>query len=208
MSNNFKLCHLHIFGISIITLQCWYSVPQLYNNNVLSTSVAIFIRRLFKILHIRHRNEARNKSNLNSPRCHILSGDIRLLVLLSLQFKDWVTTPSKTKGTVLPIFSLDVQCFVTQICLQKLHFRHFSLLVLALHYHMQGWFLNNVVQSSFYLLPYLKIIPVTGRRCPYDCETLRLPQILDNRLTDGVEVISLTRRSYFTPRKILGPHFY
>jgi hypothetical protein len=31
---------------------------------------------------------------------------------------------------------------------------------------------------------------------------------LDNRLTHGDEVVSLTRRPSFTPRNILGTHFY
>jgi hypothetical protein len=39
-----------------------------------------------------------------------------------------------------------------------------------------------------------KAIPVTGRGGPYCCETSGLPHILDNRLTDGGEVVSLTRR--------------
>jgi hypothetical protein len=39
-----------------------------------------------------------------------------------------------------------------------------------------------------------KSIPVTGRDGPYVCETSRLPHFLDNRLTDGGEVVSLTRR--------------
>jgi hypothetical protein len=33
------------------------------------------------------------------------------------------------------------------------------------------------------------------------------PHLLDNRLTDGGEFVSLTRRQPFTPRKILGTHF-
>jgi hypothetical protein len=52
-----------------------------------------------------------------------------------------------------------------------------------------------------------KIIPVTGRGGPYDCEMSRLPQFLDNRLTDGGELVSLTRRTPFTPMKIPGTHF-
>jgi hypothetical protein len=35
----------------------------------------------------------------------------------------------------------------------------------------------------------------------------RLPHFLDNRLTDGVEVVSLTRQLPFTLRKIPGTHF-
>jgi hypothetical protein len=52
-----------------------------------------------------------------------------------------------------------------------------------------------------------KAIPATGRGGPWGCETLRLPHLLDNRLTDGGKVVSLTRRTPFTPRKILGTHF-
>jgi hypothetical protein len=48
-----------------------------------------------------------------------------------------------------------------------------------------------------------KAIPVTGRGGPYGCETSRLPHVLDNRLTDVNEDVSLTRRPPFTPRKIL-----
>jgi hypothetical protein len=38
-----------------------------------------------------------------------------------------------------------------------------------------------------------KSIPVTGRGGPQGCETSMLPHFLDNRLTDGSEVDSLTR---------------
>jgi hypothetical protein len=53
----------------------------------------------------------------------------------------------------------------------------------------------------------VKAIPVTSRGGPYVCETSRLPHFLDSRLTDGGEVVSLTRRLPFTPRKIHGTHF-
>jgi hypothetical protein len=43
-----------------------------------------------------------------------------------------------------------------------------------------------------------KAIPVTGRGGPQDCETSRFPHLLDYRLTDGGEVVSLTRRPHFT----------
>jgi hypothetical protein len=36
--------------------------------------------------------------------------------------------------------------------------------------------------------------------------TVRIPRFVDNRLTDGGEVASLTRRTLFTPRKIPGTH--
>jgi hypothetical protein len=52
-----------------------------------------------------------------------------------------------------------------------------------------------------------KAIPVTGREGPWGCETSRLSHFLDNWLTDGGEVVSLTCRPPFTPRKIPGAHF-
>jgi hypothetical protein len=39
-----------------------------------------------------------------------------------------------------------------------------------------------------------KAIPVTGHGGAQDCETSRLQHFLDNRLTDGSEVVSLTRQ--------------
>jgi hypothetical protein len=50
-------------------------------------------------------------------------------------------------------------------------------------------------------------IPVTGRGDPLGCEASRPPYFLDNLLTDGGEVVSLTRRPSFSPRKIPGSHF-
>jgi hypothetical protein len=49
-------------------------------------------------------------------------------------------------------------------------------------------------------------MPVIGRRGPQSCETSRLPHFLDNRITDDGEVVSLTRRPPFNPRKIPGTH--
>jgi hypothetical protein len=60
-----------------------------------------------------------------------------------------------------------------------------------------------------YTLVYMhkgKAIPVTGRGDPYGFGKSRLPYFLDNRLTDGGEVVSLKRRPPFTP-KIPGTHF-
>jgi hypothetical protein len=54
---------------------------------------------------------------------------------------------------------------------------------------------------------YSKAISVTGRAGPYGCEMSRLPHFLDNRLTDGGKVVSLTRRPPITPRKIPGTDF-
>jgi hypothetical protein len=55
-----------------------------------------------------------------------------------------------------------------------------------------------------YYLSKGKAIPVTGRGGPQGCERSRLPHFLDNRLTDGGKVVSLTRQLPFTPRKIPG----
>jgi hypothetical protein len=52
-----------------------------------------------------------------------------------------------------------------------------------------------------------KAIPVTGGTGPWGCETANLPHFLDNRLTDGGEVVSPMRRPPFTTRKIPGANF-
>jgi hypothetical protein len=52
-----------------------------------------------------------------------------------------------------------------------------------------------------------KAIPVTDRGGPQGSETSRSSHFLDNRLTDGGKVVSLTYRPPFTPRKISGTHF-
>jgi hypothetical protein len=46
-------------------------------------------------------------------------------------------------------------------------------------------------------------IPVTGRADPHGCETSELSHCLDKAITDRGNVVSLTRRPGFTPRKIL-----
>jgi hypothetical protein len=46
-----------------------------------------------------------------------------------------------------------------------------------------------------------KAILVTDRGGPQDCETSRLPHFLENRFTDGGEVVRLTRRPPFTPHE-------
>jgi hypothetical protein len=61
--------------------------------------------------------------------------------------------------------------------------------------------------SEIYIVKRCKHIPVTGCGGPYSCQTSRLPHFLDTWLTDGGEVVSLTRRLIFTPRKIPGTHF-
>jgi hypothetical protein len=55
----------------------------------------------------------------------------------------------------------------------------------------------------------IKAIHVRGRGGPEGCEMSRLPHFLDNRLTDGGEVVSLTRRPHlYPPRKIPGTRFF
>jgi hypothetical protein len=49
-----------------------------------------------------------------------------------------------------------------------------------------------------------EVIPVIGRG---GCETSRLPHFLDSRPIYGGEVVSLTRRPPFTPRKIPDTQF-
>jgi hypothetical protein len=76
----------------------------------------------------------------------------------------------------------------------------------------EGKFLHEITNGVVELDTYKnckkgKAIPVTGRRGPYGCGTLRLPNSLGNRFTDGREVVSLTRRQPLTPRKILGTNF-
>jgi hypothetical protein len=61
---------------------------------------------------------------------------------------------------------------------------------------------NNPDQSTNYEkfgLQYIKhkrgkSVRVTGRGCPYSCEASRMPHCLDHPLTDGGEIVSLTRR--------------
>jgi hypothetical protein len=47
----------------------------------------------------------------------------------------------------------------------------------------------------------VKAISVKDRGGSQGCETSRLPHFLDNRLTDGGEVVSLTRWSLLIPQE-------
>jgi hypothetical protein len=47
-----------------------------------------------------------------------------------------------------------------------------------------------------------KTIPVTVRGGPYGCETSRFPHLLDSKLINGGEIVSVTRRPLFTSIKI------
>jgi hypothetical protein len=53
---------------------------------------------------------------------------------------------------------------------------------------------NNIILSNCSCKSKSKAIPVTGRGCLYSCKILRIPHCLDNRLTDGGEVVSSTHR--------------
>jgi hypothetical protein len=44
-----------------------------------------------------------------------------------------------------------------------------------------------------------KVNPSLQRESPWGCETSRFPHFLENWLTDGGEVVNLTRRPPFTP---------
>jgi hypothetical protein len=56
------------------------------------------------------------------------------------------------------------------------------------------------VMYDHYLHLKSKAIPVTGRGGLQGCDMLRIPHCLDNRLTDGGEVVSLTHRQRFAHR--------
>jgi hypothetical protein len=82
-------------------------------------------------------------------------------------------------------------------------------------YRVQGeeikLYLFQCVVGYFTMLTVKKIktIPVTGHGGPSGCERSELPHFLDNRLTDGGEIMSLMRRLPLppTPGKIPGTHF-
>jgi hypothetical protein len=68
----------------------------------------------------------------------------------------------------------------------------------SLSYSENNWPLISILSSLIQEQDELskgKAIPVTSRGGQYVCETSRLPHFLDNRLTDGGEVINLTSRS-------------
>jgi hypothetical protein len=71
---------------------------------------------------------------------------------------------------------------------------------------MQPPFFGYVLMANTKKWRGVKGISVTGREGPYGCETSRPPHFLDNQLTDGGKVISLTCQLPFTPRKIHGTH--
>jgi hypothetical protein len=60
---------------------------------------------------------------------------------------------------------------------------------------------HNYIVLNLLFLECKKAIPVTGREGPSGCERSRLPHLLDNRLTDGGKVVSLTHWPRFTPQE-------
>jgi hypothetical protein len=60
---------------------------------------------------------------------------------------------------------------------------------------------NSKLVNRYVLRHIGKTIPVTDREGPQGCETSRLPHFIDSWLTDGGEVVSLTRRPLFTLQK-------
>jgi hypothetical protein len=89
-----------------------------------------------------------------------------------------------------------VQQYILQNLLKVIHFK-----ILKVHHYIFRQIRSKHVAIKG------KPIPVTGREGPQGCEMSRLPYILDNRLTDGGEVVSLIRQPHFTLRKIPGTHF-
>jgi hypothetical protein len=80
-----------------------------------------------------------------------------------------------------------------------------NIISLMVYNEMLMWILDHKVKG--------KAIPVTGHGGPEGCETSRLPHFLENWLTDGGKVVSLTRRpagrpAALTLRKFPGSHFY
>jgi hypothetical protein len=95
------------------------------------------------------------------------------------------------------------------------HFFHFCspfcVFLLAPRCFISLWkeinLVNNLDTSHYIRQKKVNAISVTGHGSPYGYETSRVPHFLDNRLTDGGEFDSLTRRPPFIPRKIPGTHF-
>jgi hypothetical protein len=74
------------------------------------------------------------------------------------------------------------------------------------------WYMFRLISTSspnFLLLWNVnsKAISVTDRGGLLGCEVSRLPQFLDNQLTDDGDFVSLTRRALFVPKKIPGTNF-
>jgi hypothetical protein len=64
---------------------------------------------------------------------------------------------------------------------------------------------TNLMQKEYVTVKKGTAIPVTALGGPYSCEASRFPHLLESRLTDGREVVSLTRRpvAFFLPERFL-----
>jgi hypothetical protein len=91
------------------------------------------------------------------------------------------------------------------ICLTELLLSFTDTFIFVQRWRMNYFRISNQINKGK-----SKTLLVKGRGGPEGCETSRLPHFLDNRLTDGGEVISLTRRqaALYPPRKIPSTHFY
>jgi hypothetical protein len=68
------------------------------------------------------------------------------------------------------------------------------------------FFFGNYFEENLRILEKYEVMTAIGRGGPYGCEKSRFPHFLDNWITDGGEVVSLTFRPPFTLRQISGPH--
>jgi hypothetical protein len=107
-------------------------------------------------------------------------------------------------------FSFFISLFLANHFNSSADFKFLSLfLLLLLFYFRSSDFTLSI--SAFFLSLAIgskrKSTSVTGRGAPQACETSRLQHFVDNRVTYASEVVRLTRRLPFTPRKIPGIHF-
>jgi hypothetical protein len=83
--------------------------------------------------------------------------------------------------------------------------------VAALGYFRLGLLSRHSMHKTIkYHVKKCKAIPVTGRGGPKGCETSRIPHFLDSWLTDGGEVVRLTRRQpmYWKPQPRSKPLWF
>jgi hypothetical protein len=66
---------------------------------------------------------------------------------------------------------------------------------------LREWISFMNLASSGHLKIKVKANPITDRGGPWGCERSRLTHFLDNRLTDGSEVVSLTCLPSFIPHE-------
>jgi hypothetical protein len=63
------------------------------------------------------------------------------------------------------------------------------------------WWKSGVWRLKKLKVKRVKLSLLAGSGSPQGSETSRLPHFLENRLTNGGKVVSLTRRPPFTPRE-------